>query len=82
MGTRRRLAALQDWLTNHFAVTLLLSGAILAGGLALASRMTIEQDIGAMLPDGPGSPREAARLLECKQETPPKRGVLRRELNW
>src|SRR5215469_14695884 len=64
MGTGRRLAALQDWLTNHFAITLLLSAAILAGGLALASRMNIEQDIGAMLPDGPGSPREAARLLE------------------
>ena len=64
METRRRLTALQHWLTNHFAVTLLLSGATLAGGLVLASRMTIEQDIGAMLPDGPGSPREAARHLE------------------
>src|SRR5262249_9309954 len=64
MGTGRRLETLQNWLTDHFVVTLLLSGAILVGGLALASRMSIEQDIGAMLPDGPGSPRQAARLLE------------------
>src|SRR5215471_3882093 len=64
MGERRGLATIHAWLTCHFAFTLLLSGAILAGGLALASRMTVEQDIGAMLPDGPGSPREAARLLE------------------
>src|SRR5262244_838032 len=64
MGARPDPATLHAWLTSHFALTLVLSGAILAGGLALASRMTIEQDIGAMLPDGPGSPREAARLLE------------------
>src|SRR4030095_6264626 len=63
MGARRGLATLHAWLTSHFAFTLVLSGAVLAGGLALASRMTVEQDIGAMLPDGPGSPREAARLL-------------------
>jgi predicted exporter len=64
MRARRGLTTLRAWLTSHLAVTLVLSGAILAGGLALASRMTVEQDIGAMLPDGPGSPREAARLLE------------------
>jgi predicted exporter len=64
MRARRGLTTLRAWLTSHPAVTLVLSGAILAGGLALASRMTVEQDIGAMLPDGPGSPREAARLLE------------------
>src|SRR5262249_55215309 len=64
MGARPGPATLLAWLTSHFALTLVLSGAILAGGLALASRMTVEQDIGAMLPDGPGSPREAARLLE------------------
>jgi len=64
MGARRGLTTLHAWLTAHFALTLVFSGAILAGGLALASRMTVEQDIGAMLPDGPGSPREAARLLE------------------
>jgi len=64
MGARRGLETLHAWLTSHFAFALVLSGAILAGGLAVASRMTVEQDIGAMLPDGPGSPREAARLLE------------------
>src|SRR5262249_54560820 len=64
MGARRGLATIHAWLTCHFAFTLVLSGTILAGGLALASRMTVEQDIGAMLPEGPGSPREAARLLE------------------
>ncbi|HZX42196.1 MAG TPA: MMPL family transporter [Myxococcaceae bacterium] len=47
---------------SRLALTLVLSGAVLAG--VLASRITVEQDIGAMLPDGPGSPREAARLLE------------------
>jgi predicted exporter len=62
MGARPGLPALHALLMSRLALTLVLSGAVLAG--VLASRITVEQDIGAMLPDGPGSPREAARLLE------------------
>ena len=62
MGARPGLPALHASLMSRLALTLVLSGAVLAG--VLASRITVEQDIGAMLPDGPGSPREAARLLE------------------
>ncbi|MGO9767521.1 MAG: MMPL family transporter [Myxococcaceae bacterium] len=47
----------------HLGVTLLASTLLLLGGLSLYPRATTEQDVGAMLPDGPGSPREAARLL-------------------
>jgi predicted exporter len=64
MGAGRGLAAIHAWLTHHLVLTLALSGAILAGGLALARSMTVEQDVAAMLPDGADSPREAARLLE------------------
>jgi uncharacterized protein len=51
------------WLAAHWGVTLLVPVALVLGGLGLYARSTTEQDVGAMLPDGPGSPREAARLL-------------------
>jgi len=50
-------------MTSHLGVTLLLAVLLLLGGISLSARATTEQDVGAMLPDGPGSPREAARLL-------------------
>lgn len=59
-----RLSTIHRWLISHLAVTLALAGAMLVGGALLARSVTVEQDIGAMLPGGPGSPREAARLLE------------------
>jgi uncharacterized protein len=52
-----------EWMAAHLGLTLLASGLLLLGGLSLYPRATTEQDVGAMLPDGPGSPREAARLL-------------------
>jgi predicted exporter len=51
------------WMAAHRGVTLLVPAALVLVGLALYARSTTEQDVGAMLPDGPGSPREAARLL-------------------
>ncbi len=47
----------------HLGVTLLVPAGFVLGGLLLYARTATEQDVGAMLPDGPGSPREAARLL-------------------
>jgi predicted exporter len=41
------------------AVCVVIAGVL----LALASRIHIENDVAAMLPGGPGSPREAAKLL-------------------
>lgn len=64
MGMLSRLEALHRWLSGHIALTLVVAGATLVGGLVLSRTVAVEQDIGAMLPDGPGSPREAARLLE------------------
>ncbi len=58
------LTRLQIWLTSHLALSLALSLCFLAAGLWLARSTVVEQDIGAMLPEGPGSPREAAKLLE------------------
>ncbi len=51
------------WMATHLGVTLLVPAGFVLGGLLLYARTTTEQDVGAMLPDGPGSPREAARLL-------------------
>jgi predicted exporter len=51
------------WMTAHLGIILLASALVVLGGLSLYPRATTEQDVGAMLPDGPGSPREAARLL-------------------
>jgi predicted exporter len=51
------------WMTAHLGATLLISLVLLLCGVALSTHATTEQDVGAMLPDGPGSPREAARLL-------------------
>jgi predicted exporter len=58
-----RLHTAHVWMVRHLAVTLALALALLLGGVALSVRATTEQDVGAMLPDGVGSPREAARLL-------------------
>jgi predicted exporter len=51
------------WMVSHLSVTLVLWLVFLVGGIGLYARATTEQDLGAMLPDGPGSPQEAARLL-------------------
>src|SRR5450755_2277757 len=51
------------WMVAHFGTTLAICAALLFLGLALSRRATVDQDVGAMLPGGPGSPREAARLL-------------------
>jgi predicted exporter len=51
------------WMAAHLIVTLFIAAALLLCGIALSAHATTEQDVGAMLPDGPGSPREAARLL-------------------
>jgi predicted exporter len=64
MDAQPGLAGHRERLTSRFGLTLLLAGALLAGGLVVAKRAIIEQDIAGMLPDGPGSPREAARLLQ------------------
>ena len=58
------LTRVQLWLTSHLALSLALSLCFLTTGLWLARSTVVEQDIGAMLPEGPGSPREAAKLLE------------------
>ncbi|HXN40433.1 MAG TPA: hypothetical protein VN918_01500, partial [Myxococcaceae bacterium] len=47
----------------HLFATVALSVLFLAAALVFSLGATAEQDIGAMLPDGPGSPREAAHLL-------------------
>jgi predicted exporter len=57
------LHRLHAWLVTHLAVTVFVSLALLLGGLSLLRGGTTEQDLGAMLPGGPGSPREAAQLL-------------------
>ncbi len=51
------------WMVAHPALTLVVTAVLLILGLGLSRRATTEQDVGAMLPGGPGSPREAARLL-------------------
>jgi uncharacterized protein len=51
------------WMVAHLGVTLAVSAILLLLGLGLSRRATTDQDVGAMLPGGPGSPREAARLL-------------------
>ena len=51
------------WMAAHLGVTLCLSAALLLLGLGLSRGAAREQDVGAMLPGGPGSPREAAELL-------------------
>jgi uncharacterized protein len=51
------------WMVAHLGVTLSVSGALLLLGLGLFRGAATEQDVGAMLPGGPGSPREAAQLL-------------------
>jgi predicted exporter len=61
---RRLLGPTQSWLTFHPRLALGISLAILALGAGVARMTIVEQDIGAMLPSGPDSPREAARALE------------------
>jgi predicted exporter len=51
------------WMASHLGWTLCVAALLLLAGIAFSARATTEQDVGAMLPDGPGSPREAARLL-------------------
>lgn len=51
------------WMATHLGATLLAALVLLVAGVGLSARATTEQDVGAMLPEGPGSPREAARLL-------------------
>jgi predicted exporter len=58
-----RLHRAHQWMASHLGVTVLLTTLLLLGGIALSTRAKTEQDVGAMLPEGPGSPREAARLL-------------------
>ncbi|MCI0569707.1 MAG: MMPL family transporter [Myxococcaceae bacterium] len=52
----RAMAARPAWTLGATGLLLVLLG-------LLCSRVTLEKDVGALLPDGPGSPREAARLL-------------------
>lgn len=62
-GVPSWLERLHQQLFNHprrAALALGLLGGV-AGAICAGAR--IEQDVGALLPDGPGSPREAARLL-------------------
>ncbi len=63
MRARSQLSRWHGWMTAHIWVTLAVSGLILCAGASLYRRGTTEQDISALLPSGPGSPREAARLL-------------------
>ncbi len=60
---RAGLHTAHRWMAAHPGVTLLAPALLVLGALALYARTTTEQDVGAMLPGGPGSPREAARLL-------------------
>src|SRR5258707_12428291 len=63
MRARSQLSRWHGWMTAHIWVTLAVSGLLLCAGANLYRRGTTEQDISALLPGGPGSPREAARLL-------------------
>ncbi len=60
---RAGLHTAHRWMSAHPGVTLLVPALLMLAALALYARTTTEQDVGAMLPGGPGSPREAARLL-------------------
>ena len=60
---RTGLHRLHAWMVAHLGLTLLTASLLLLGGMSLSARATTEQDVGALLPEGPGSPREAARLL-------------------
>lgn len=51
------------WIVAHLWTTLAVSALVLAAGASLYRRGATEQDVGALLPGGPGSPREAVRLL-------------------
>ncbi|HZH04510.1 MAG TPA: MMPL family transporter, partial [Myxococcaceae bacterium] len=62
-GVPRWLERLHCQMVAHPARALTALGLCVAVAGAICARTRIEQDIGAMLPDGPGSPREAARLL-------------------
>src|SRR5713226_5555613 len=51
------------WIAAHLWTTMAVSVLLLGAGASLYRRGATEQDIGALLPGGPGSPREAVRLL-------------------
>src|SRR5271154_4863827 len=57
------LRRMHAWMAHHLGFVLCVAVLLLLGGIGLSTHATTEQDVGAMLPDGPGSPREAARLL-------------------
>ena len=63
MRARLKLSRWHQWITAHLWATLALSVLVLCAGASLYRRGATEQDIGALLPGGPGSPREAVRLL-------------------
>src|SRR5260370_5585149 len=57
------LSGWHRWIAAHLWTTLVVSALLLGAGASLYRRGATEQDIGALLPGGPGSPREAVRLL-------------------
>src|SRR5262249_39634976 len=63
MRARLKLSRWHQWITAHLWATLAVSVLVLCAGASLYRRGATDQDIGALLPGGAGSPREAVRLL-------------------
>ena len=63
MGAPKALHRLHRGMAQRLALTLAAVAAVVCGLAALSAGVHIDQDMAALLPGGPGSPREAAQLL-------------------
>jgi|GEM_PF-4521541 len=63
LRARLELSRWHRWITAHMWATLAVSALVLFAGASLYRHAATDEDIGALLPSGPGSPREAVRLL-------------------
>lgn len=63
MPAPQSLHALHARMGRHLGLTAAGVLALVAGFGAISARVELDQDVAALLPGGPGSPREAAKLL-------------------
>jgi predicted exporter len=63
MRARLELGRWHRWITAHMWAMLAVSALVLFAGASLYRYASTEEDIGALLPSGPGSPRESVRVL-------------------
>src|SRR5262245_28394746 len=63
LRARSELSRWHRWITAHIWATLAVSALLLFAGASLYRHAGTEEDVGALLPSGAGSPQEAVRLL-------------------